>query len=764
MMPFSSSVRRSLLLESPESLNQKRMTSYYEDLSHMPMIQNDMNTRSSVHMMSRGTPNPTMSDLRSKRHTTYIPPMSRSEPELRKVDIQKKVTEEAPILSETKKRIKRRSMKTKKDTSKDNKSSRRLSVKPVDKTSKEEKKARRMTMLPEMEKTKIKKEKKKSKERSKSKDERKEKNKEKNKEKSNEKNKEKNKEKRKSKSESKDKLSKEEKKARRRTMLPEMEKTKDKKLKVHRNRNTKRSEKDAEDSNKKSRQKSERGQSFKENRKSVHIVSTVSDSPPILRSPSGDNMTELLQNNANVNTIGSLSPLPDYHHTVSFNSSEDSYPSSPAGYFMDYPSTSDNVIEETVDIDLICTVMCRFIKEAIDKGLGLPFSDFRPLFHVTKDLSNALKKTYTAVEASADIFDENRRVSLLMINERLKTDIVKGLFKAIKSIQDPSHNLVPLSEVSKSLSSLVFDLYNCIEEVTFDQLLLTLQAATLQMKDIVRNGKKMTQEEFNLATANTLICSLELIHFVQTYVFIRANTKTFKRTLLESCFSYWQSMRSLLIQLQQHRTDPGESILSPQATTTLKKVADLIRTISKIIKEEENVTHQPYSVEFIDKDYKPYGVDEISILFIRATSLIANARSKYMTKSRNMLARDEKDFMESVSMLTQVLNHLGTALISKHFEPLIASIQQIDEHLKEISQIIFPIIDTAIDDNTSQELVHAMDNTIRCMIQLKILAAKIATNPSSIDFHEDFAHIVLLFGVYISLLVDTSWKLVHPHL
>lgn len=449
-----------------------------------------------------------------------------------------------------------------------------------------------------------------------------------------------------------------------------------------------------------------------------------------------------------------------YEETVS-HTKEGSYTEAQSNT---YPSSTPRSMDEEIEpvnIDAITEVLCKFVKEAVHRNLGNKFSDFGPLFQATKEISTTFKQTHDIAERFATTLDEDHSERLLSINHTMKTELVADLYEAIKAINQIPPNLVPLKSVVQKLTNLVHELYVCLESVEFSDVMASLQSTVLKMKQFVTAAKMLTEETFQYSSSSLVVTSMELCSFIHDYVFIDARSKTNKRLMNESCFNTIQSIRSLIISIKNVNSSPNNEDYSRNMTVVLKTTAEHIRTMSKCLKDEDTLRQQAELVDQIDKDFKPMEFGDVESLFIKAIGLIANARSKYTSKSNNILSAEEKSLMDIVLSQSQLLKHIVSSLSQEKFELLMGAVLLTSENVTKMSEIILPISDSCMNPLLVQEIAQCLENSIRCAIQLKIISASISVNPRSPELQEHIGYTVLMWGGFLSFLLDAVWRATH---
>lgn len=429
----------------------------------------------------------------------------------------------------------------------------------------------------------------------------------------------------------------------------------------------------------------------------------------------------------------------------------------PSREFINY----NNPDIEPVNIDLVTSSMCVFIKEAINKDLGKLSSDIRPLFNATKELSVSLKETYRVTEIYSTVLSDYNRKKLLLTNEKLKTDIVDGLFTAIKAIHQDSRNVQPLKKVIKNLADIIHELYICLEGVNVHDAFSALQTHTLKMKDFVIEAKEMSEDNFQNSMSLLVVSTMEMCSFVIDYSFINTKTKTNRRILYESCVNISQMTRSLIVHMLNLRADLKNEGHKRNLTSCLKSIAEQIRTISKCIKDENNIRQSIYLIDQCDLSYTALEDKELDSLFVKATSIIANARSKYISKSKAQIAKDEKELLAHVATIIQLFKYLSSALFDCNYELLMGTVILITENISKISDIVFPIIDTCLNSVVVQEIVQCLENLIRSQIQLKILSSKISVNNEISEYKDPFGYTVMISGIFLMFLLDACYRATH---
>lgn len=423
------------------------------------------------------------------------------------------------------------------------------------------------------------------------------------------------------------------------------------------------------------------------------------------------------------------------------------------------PSIKNNTNEddvESINIDAITEVLCKFVKESVNSDLGKPFSDFRPVLEATKELSTTLKQAFEVAEIYSNTLDQDKKALLLNINETLKSE-VKNLFISIRTPYD----LKPLRQTTKKLVEIVHELYVCLESVNYDDTISLMRNVVYKLKQFVVKAKDFKDDELQNESSSLVTSSMELCSLIHDYVFINALSKMNKRSLNERCCEVIQSIRSLILSVKKVNQDPMNQDFTNGMNSTLNTTAEHIKEITRCLKDEKMLKESPDQLEQFDIGFIKADPNKIESLFNKASAIIANAKSKYMSYTNNELGKEENELLSILTLQAQLFKHISSALQNENYQLLMGAALITSENVTRISSIILPISDQCKNNLLIQEIVQCLENSIRCAIQLKIICASISVNPSSMDHKEHLAHTILIWAGYLSFLLDAFRRAVY---
>jgi hypothetical protein len=148
-------------------------------------------------------------------------------------------------------------------------------------------------------------------------------------------------------------------------------------------------------------------------------------------------------------------------------------------------------------------------------------------------------------------------------------------------------------------------------------------------------------------------------------------------------------------------------------------------------------------------------------LFNRGVGLITNARDKYQNRAASThIAEDEKALLEAATQQAQLFKELAGAFSRRDGAAMMDIAAHTAEIVVKMSSIVQPFLEHTMDQFVREQCLLGIESSIRCDIQLKILLSAAALNIHDVGGLDVYlaAHVVQLWGVYWTFLLDAVWR------
>lgn len=424
------------------------------------------------------------------------------------------------------------------------------------------------------------------------------------------------------------------------------------------------------------------------------------------------------------------------------------------------------VDNDAVNLDALTEAMAKVVREANSPLLGTPNFEIKALLEATKTLSTTLKSILAVSEVySLTLESEQAGEEFKSITEALRNETARSLVAAIKSVTVDSSDTKPLKSAMAELSVSVSKLYKCLESASGAVVVEMLQTVVIHLRSVVSAAKSSeTREEMQSACSQAVVIAMRLTSLVQDFAFANCRSLRNKRSLYDSAFALAQSVRGLVVAALGVFADPSSEAHQNGMAQMLKTAAEYVRSISRTLREEETYTSNPRLAAEADHSLEPAPQDVVLAYLRKGCGLMANAKDKYVARATAgglTLADDERQILSVVVSQAQHVASLMEALPLNDMPRLTQMAVSTGASISSLQRLLQPLLDTCLEEELVDEIVACLENSIRCSIQVKILASLIASHGSSAEFRLQLAQMCQLWGVYSTLLLDSVWRAVH---
>ena len=424
------------------------------------------------------------------------------------------------------------------------------------------------------------------------------------------------------------------------------------------------------------------------------------------------------------------------------------------------------VDNDAVNLDALTEAMAKVMREANSPLLGTPNFEIKALLDATKTLSTTLKSILAVSEVySLTLESEQAGEEFKSITEALRTETARSLVSAIKAVTVDSANVKPLKSAMAELSVSVARLYKCLESASGAVVVEMLQTVVIHLRSVVSAAKSSeTREEMQSSCSQAVVITMRLCSLVQDFAFANCKSLRNKRSLYDSAFALAQSVRGLVVAALGVFADPKSETHSNGMAQMLKTAAEYVRAISRTLREEDTFVANPRLAVEADHTLEPAPQDVVLAYLRKGCGLMANAKDKYVARATSgglALADDEKQILGVAVHQAQHVASLMEALPANDMPRLTQMAVSTGSSLSQLQRLLQPLLDTCLDEELIDEIVACLENSIRCGIQVKILASLIASHASSAEYRLQLAQMCQIWGVYSTLLLDAVWRAVH---
>eukprot|EP01122_Echinamoeba_exundans_P012249 TRINITY_DN5071_c0_g1_i2.p1 TRINITY_DN5071_c0_g1~~TRINITY_DN5071_c0_g1_i2.p1 ORF type:complete len:980 (+),score=264.56 TRINITY_DN5071_c0_g1_i2:138-3077(+) len=429
-------------------------------------------------------------------------------------------------------------------------------------------------------------------------------------------------------------------------------------------------------------------------------------------------------------------------------------------------SLVEAVYTESINLEALTDATCKLVAAVCHPKFGSADYELAVLFDAVKAFSAVLKQMLSVIDGYATTFEDLRQQeALLTVAAEMKATNSKELFEGIKALTSATpSDAKPLLKAVRNIVINVWKLYVASEATQVDDILNSLQTAVLTTKNLMTGAGDATPEELSMLADLTVIGALRVSSLVQEHTFSTARASSIQRQLHEAGFMQAQAVRGLVLASTEynrlrenaaiagHTTSPALEAANNNMTALLKKVAEQVRAISKHLSDEKATVAGPY---------EPMAEAACNPLFNRGVGLITNARDKYYNRAASThIAEDEKALLDAATQQAQLFKDLAGAFGRRDGAMMMDIAAHTAEIVVKISSIVQPFLEHTMDQFVREQCLLGIESSIRCDIQLKILLSAAALNIHDVGGLDVYlaAHIVQLWGVYWTFLLDSVWR------
>ena len=225
-------------------------------------------------------------------------------------------------------------------------------------------------------------------------------------------------------------------------------------------------------------------------------------------------------------------------------------------------------------------------------------------------------------------------------------------------------------------------------------------------------------------------------------------------------------MRGIILSAYGANADPENEVHGTNISTLLKKAAEHFRMISKSLKDEVQFQNNSLLLAKFDEGMITPSPQTLTTMLNKGASLISTAIDRFITKA-SPLVSDEKALLEVIGNSVKLLNSLQVALNSGNMFLLLTTTLEAANNISQISEMVFPMLDTCYNEFLKEDVSTCVVNIIRCGIQLKLMAAIISSwsgefeSEELIELRYQCAFLGQLWGAYSNYLLDGVYKVTH---
>lgn len=426
-------------------------------------------------------------------------------------------------------------------------------------------------------------------------------------------------------------------------------------------------------------------------------------------------------------------------------------------------SLVEPIYTESINLEAITDATCKVVGALCHPSFGTPKFELAILFDAVKAFSAVLKQMLSVIEGYATTFEDRRKAeTLLAVADEMKASNTRELFEGIKAMTAAATEVEPLRKAVRNIVLNVWRLYCASEATQVDDLVTSMQTSVVTTRNLLTGAGDATPEELSMLADLTVIGALRVSSLVQEHTFSTARNCQVQRSLHDSGFLQAQAVRGLVLAATDYNrlritaaaagqaTSPALEVANNNMTALLKKVAEQVRAISKLLADESpSAPAEPLADAFC------------ATLFNRGVGLISNARDKYFNRSASThIAEDEKHLLDVATEQAQLFKDLAFAFARGDGASMMNIAISTAENVVKVSNTIQPFLEHTMDQFVREQCLLGIESSIRCDIQLKVLLSAAALKINDVEGLDIYvaAHIVQLWGVYWTFLLDSVWR------